>query len=121
MSRLHDLSNRLWHNAFAPIDSARPAVAVNLHSTVLNDMRSTGSRRRPVASKGAYANYFEIGHTAFEFVLDFGEAYAGSTSTPAACHTRVVTSPVYMIALLDLIKKSVDDYETAFGRIRGDT
>jgi hypothetical protein len=84
-------------------------------------MRSTGSRQPPVANKGTYANYFEIGHTAFEFVLDFGEAYAGSTSTPAGCHTRVVTSPIYMIALLDLIKKSVADYESAFGRIGGET
>jgi hypothetical protein len=78
---------------------------------------------RPVArrlseTKGSYANYFEIGHTAFEFVLDFGEAYAGSEPPP--CHTRIVTSPVYVLALLDLLQKSVADFQSQFGPIRGE-
>jgi hypothetical protein len=48
--------------------------------------------------KGFYANYFEVGQTAFEFVIDFGQRYRGQP--PAACHTRIVTSPVYARALL---------------------
>jgi hypothetical protein len=54
---------------------------------------------RPVApSKGLYANYFEVGQTDYEFVIDFGQRYRGQP--PAACHTRIVTSPVYVRALL---------------------
>lgn len=38
-----------------------------------------------------YANYFEIGHNAAEFVLDFGQAY--SPAKERRLHTRIVTSP----------------------------
>ena len=72
----------------------------------------------PTGAKGAYANYFEVGHTAFEFVLDFGEAYA--TTDPGPCHTRIVTSPVYMLALLDVLQKSVAAYQQQFGPIADD-
>ena len=30
--------------------------------------------------KGVYANYFEVGHTAFEIVIDFGERWTSPTS-----------------------------------------
>lgn len=69
----------------------------------------------PTDAAGSYANYFEVGHTAFEFVLDFGEAYAGADARP--CHTRIVTSPVYVLALLEVLKKSVADFESEFGPI----
>lgn len=64
-------------------------------------------------AKGLYANYFEVGHTAFEFVLDFGQAYAGKPVAP--CHTRIVTSPVYAHALLDMLKRAVEEYDETFG------
>jgi hypothetical protein len=28
--------------------------------------------------EGRYANYFKVGHNAFEFLLDFGQLYAES-------------------------------------------
>ena len=62
--------------------------------------------------KGAYANYFEVGHTAFEVVIDFGQRYAESTSP---CHTRIVTSPVYARALLQTLANSLEEYRAAFG------
>jgi len=74
--------------------------------------------KRSPDTKGSYANYFEVGHTAFEFVLDFGEAYAGTAT--GVCHTRVVTSPVYAVALLEVLKKSVADYQAKFGAIGGE-
>jgi hypothetical protein len=64
--------------------------------------------------KGAYANYFEIGHTAFEFVLDFGQRY-GSAAGP--CHTRIVTSPIYAQALLETLRDSLEQYTAAFGEL----
>jgi hypothetical protein len=67
----------------------------------------------PSPSKGFYANYFEVGHTAFEFVIDFGQRYADKQ---AACHTRIVTSPVYARALLATLGKSLDEHAVRFGR-----
>ena len=63
---------------------------------------------------GVYANYFEIGHTAFEFVLDFGQRYGTSV---APCHTRIVTTPVYAQAMLVALRDALHDYTAAFGAI----
>ena len=73
--------------------------------------------RRPASrtlapSKGVYANYFEVGHTAFEFVIDFGQTYTGKASE---CHTRIVTSPIYARALLATLGQAVDEYAERFG------
>jgi hypothetical protein len=65
-------------------------------------------------SKGLYANYFEVGHTAFEFVLDFGETYTGKEASP--CHTRIVTSPIYARALLETLQKAMAQYDASFGQ-----
>jgi len=85
-------------------------------------LSGTKTMPRPAArhrtdAKGSYANYFEIGHTAFEFVLGFGEAYDGPE--PGLCHTRIVTGPVYALALLDTLNKAVADYQSQFGPIEG--
>lgn len=63
-----------------------------------------------------YANYFEIGNNAAEFILDFGQAY--SSSEERQMHTRIVTSPAYAKALLRLLEKSVERHERAYGNIR---
>ena len=65
--------------------------------------------------EGRYANYFKVGHNAFEFVLDFGQFYPGSEK--AELCTRIVTSPVYAKAFLETLQKSIDRYERAFGGI----
>ncbi|MBK9949730.1 MAG: DUF3467 domain-containing protein [Nitrospira sp.] len=54
-----------------------------------------------------YANYFEIGHNAAEFILDFGQAY--SSSEERHMHMRIVTSPVCAIAFLRLLEKQFSD------------
>lgn len=64
--------------------------------------------------KSLYANYFEVGHTAFEFVFDFGQAYAGKASS--TCHTRIVTSPFYAHALLRMLQDAIKQYDTRFGQ-----
>jgi hypothetical protein len=66
-------------------------------------------------SEGRYANYFEVGHNAFEFVLDFGQFYP-CAETPQF-HTRIVTSPTYAKALLDTLANSLRQFEEEFGRI----
>lgn len=75
--------------------------------------RGASAKSSPPA-KGIYANYFEVGHTALEFVLDFGENYAGRH---APCHTRIVTSPTYAHALLITLNKALSEYETRYGKI----
>ena len=66
--------------------------------------------------KGVYANYFEVGQTPFEFVLDFGQQYRGQA--PAACHTRIVTSPTYARALLQTLAEAVEEYGARFEKAK---
>ena len=72
------------------------------------------SRASSAAPKGVYSNYFEVGHTAFEFVLDFGQRYG---SEPGPCHTRIVTSPIYAQALLETLRDALAQYTETFGSI----
>lgn len=67
--------------------------------------------------EGRYANYFEVGHNAVEFLLDFGQFYPDSNQQQL--HTRIVTGPVYAKTLLETLRESIDRYERTFGAIRG--
>lgn len=66
--------------------------------------------------EGRYANYFEVGHNAVEFLFEFGQCY--TESERAQLHTRIITSPVYAKALLETLRESMDRYERTFGAIR---
>jgi hypothetical protein len=70
------------------------------------------------AIEGKYANYFEIGHNAFELLLDFGQKY--SSEMRARMHTRIVTGPSYAKELLRVLERSIEQYEQTFGTIRQD-
>jgi len=74
--------------------------------------KKTHREQRP---RARYANHFEIGHNAFEFLLDFGEGYAENNK--ARLHTRIVTAPTYANVLLELLRGSIDHYQRTFGRI----
>jgi len=67
--------------------------------------------------EGRYANYFKVGHNAFEFLLDFGQFYPESEQTQL--HTRIITSPIYAKALLEVLRESIDRYEKSYGAIQG--
>ena len=70
--------------------------------------------------EGRYANYFKVGHNAFEFLLDFGQFYAESQR--AQFHTRIITNPIYAKYLLGILQQSLERYEQTFGAIpREDT
>ena len=62
-----------------------------------------------------YANYFHVGHNAFEVMLQFGQFYEGDKQ--AVMHTRIVTCPAYAERLLDLLSRTLKQYETSFGPI----
>jgi hypothetical protein len=66
--------------------------------------------------EGKYANYFKVGHNAFEFVIDFSQFYPESEE--AELYTRVITNPRYAKALLETLKESIEQYEQEFGAIK---
>ncbi|UCE52429.1 MAG: DUF3467 domain-containing protein [Desulfobacterales bacterium] len=79
-----------------------------------NKHECAGSRRRKKL-EGRYANYFEVGHNAFEFVIDFGQYYPENEG--AELYTMVITSPVYAKAFLRTLKESIERYEKIFEAI----
>jgi hypothetical protein len=66
--------------------------------------------------EGKYANYFKVGHNAFEFIVDFGQLFAEASQEKV--HTRIITSPTYARELLEVLRDSVQKYERTFGEIR---
>jgi hypothetical protein len=65
--------------------------------------------------EGRYANAFQIGHNAFEFLLDFGQAFPESES--ARFHSRIITAPAYAKVLFETLKDSLERYEQNYGDI----
>lgn len=65
--------------------------------------------------KGKYANYFKAGFNAFEFVIDFGQYYLEENG--ATLHTRIITNPESAKALIDVLRKSISQYEKIHGSI----
>jgi Protein of unknown function (DUF3467) len=66
--------------------------------------------------EGRYANYFEVGHNAFEFLLDFGQFYPDRQQ--ARLYTRIITYPIYAKAMLKTLGESLERYEQTFGAIQ---
>jgi hypothetical protein len=65
--------------------------------------------------EGRYTNYFEVGHNAFEFLIDFGQYYRDSQR--AQLYIRIITAPIYAKALLMTLGRSIEQYEQTFGTI----
>ncbi|PSJ41031.1 DUF3467 domain-containing protein [Allosphingosinicella deserti] len=65
--------------------------------------------RPPLA---CYANYFEVGHNAFEFLLDAGQITPESGEIRLM--SRIAVSPVHAKLLARLLARSVDQFEHAF-------
>ena len=68
--------------------------------------------------EGRYANYFKVGHNAYEFIVDFGQYFAENDR--AELYSRIVTSPVYAKAFLKTLQKSIHKFEKSFGSIQED-
>lgn len=69
-------------------------------------------RRAPLA---AYANYFEVGHNAFEFLIDFGQFQPDADDV--TLHTRMATGPVHAKLLSALLAGAVARFEAEHGEI----
>ena len=84
----------------------------------------TESRRDRIGSEGdegttrsrpplaCYANYFEVGHNAFEFLLDAGQVVPESGEIQLTC--RIAIGPVHAKLLAQLLSRSVDQFEQSF-------
>jgi hypothetical protein len=70
------------------------------------------ARSVPSAGKeqGRYANFFQIGHNAFEFLIEFGQQDGG-------IHTRIYVSPQHARILSELLAKTLRQHEGIFGRM----
>lgn len=58
-----------------------------------------------------YANVFQIGQNAFEFLLELGQ-HEGDI------HTRIYLSPRSASILSDLLRETLQSHEQAFGKLR---
>lgn len=79
---------------------------------------SAGSSRQDKGSEGRYANFFNVGHNAFEVVLEFGQCYEGDAQPRV--HTRIVTGPAYAKTLLGLLESCLRQLESDFGPVSPD-
>ena len=69
--------------------------------------------------EGRYANYFKIGHNAYEFVIDFGQYYEVGVDLESI-HSRIITSPTYVKSLIETLNDAIDQYENSYGKIEPD-
>ena len=74
-----------------------------------------GSTARPRPPLACYANYFEVGHNAFEFLLDAGQVMPESGDIQLM--SRIAVSPVHAKLLANLLSRSVDQFESDFQAI----
>lgn len=72
----------------------------------------------PETIEARYANYFQAGQNAMEFIIEFGQLY--SDETIPFLHTRIITSPTYAKKLVKLLEESLAHHEAQFGTIRGE-
>jgi hypothetical protein len=68
--------------------------------------------RPPLA---AYANYCEVGHNAFEFLIDYGQVRIEADGVDI--HARIVTGPVQAKLFAQLLSEAVARFETDHGPI----
>jgi hypothetical protein len=93
----------------------RLLLLLELHSS--DAMNETGRkpRRRTRAPLARYSNYFEVGHNAYEFLIDFGQ-YQPEVSE-VVLHTRIVAGPTLMKLLYDMVRDAICRYENENGPI----
>jgi hypothetical protein len=71
------------------------------------DPKSRQRAKGSIAKEGRYANYFQIGHNAFEFLVEFGQRDGG-------VHTRIYVSPQYARVLSDLLLEALAEHDSQF-------
>jgi hypothetical protein len=84
----------------------------------MSEQKRAKSKRTKVSKplEARYANYFQVGHNAAEFIFDFGQYDPESDS--AHLHCRIVTGPLYAKLLEELIGDAIRRFEAEHGVIR---
>lgn len=62
-----------------------------------------------------YANYFEVGHNPYEFLIDFGQVDPQRGS--ATVNSRLALGPTHAKLLMRMLKRAVEQFERDFGAI----
>ncbi|MDX2152652.1 MAG: DUF3467 domain-containing protein [Bryobacteraceae bacterium] len=62
-----------------------------------------------------YVNYFSLVHGRDEFLMVFGQVMPGDQEPHF--NLRLVTSPPYALALMNLLRKSLSNYTESYGAI----
>jgi hypothetical protein len=68
--------------------------------------------------EGRYANYAEIGHSAYEFVFDFGQGWLDTE--PARIYIRVITSPETAQRIFHALEDALTEYRKTFADVHHD-
>ena len=83
-----------------------------------NGRRAPRRRKQHRAGKAplaVYANYCEIGHNAFEFLIDFGQFRPEKAAVQL--HSRIVSGPVQAKLFGRLLMNAIERYEADYGPI----
>lgn len=79
----------------------------------MTDSDESSIRNTPL--EGRSANHFSVAFTAYEFLLDFGQAYEGTTEP--FIHTRIILTPYSARALSEMLQDVVRQYAETVGPI----
>jgi hypothetical protein len=74
-----------------------------------------GETHGPEAIMGRYANYFEIGHTAQEFVFCFCQCCCAEQEP--LLHTKIIMNPKDARQLLDILQGALKQHERDYGPV----
>jgi len=78
---------------------------VKKDQSMLSRTPKPGGRKKDAAR---YANFFRIGQNPFEFLLEFGQH-------DVRIHSRIYVSPQHAKMFADLLRETLDTYQSTFG------
>ncbi|MGD9161903.1 MAG: DUF3467 domain-containing protein [Desulfobacteraceae bacterium] len=79
-------------------------------------MKQNDSNAQPaIELEGRYADRFHVGYRSSVFVLDFEQSFMDEEKEHI--HTRIITSPEDAKIFLELLQKTIGQYEKSHGAI----
>ncbi len=75
--------------------------------------KTTGKCGEP---EGRYSNYFEVGHSASDFVLNFSQNH--ESVEELLVHTRIITAPKHAMEFLEILGRSIETHDRSSEVIR---
>ena len=78
-------------------------------------MTEPEKEKKPDRIRTVYSNVVRIGHSPYEFMLDFGQFQPEGKR--AFMDVRIITSPQHAKAILRTLKENIARYEEKYGEI----